>query len=86
MLKITLIDPDAIVLAKINENMKSALFEINIQASIICISEPPYIARENLLGKVPVIEIDNHYWSLKSGMPPTKAECMNLLLFSMQGE
>ena len=80
MLKITIWDTDARRIAEIDRNLQAALFELKIQALVLSNSEPPLLARENLLGRIPVLEIAGNYWSKTPGKAFSRQECAALLL------
>ena len=44
-----------------------ALKELNLKGTVIINSEPPSIARNQLCARLPVLEIDDMYWSLRPG-------------------
>lgn len=79
MLRITIWDNDALRIAEIDRNLQSALSELRIEGLILSNSEPTLLARENLLDRVPVLEIGGNYWSKKTGKAFSKAECHSLL-------
>ena len=87
MLRITIWDNDALRIAEIDKNLQSALDELKIKGLILSNSEPPLLARENLLGRLPVLEIAGNYWSRKAGRVFSKDECIQLLSkFKLMGE
>jgi hypothetical protein len=78
-MQITIWDNDSKRIAKIDRNLSLALKELSIKAIITVISEPPILARENLLNRVPVLEIYDHFWSLEPGIVFSKSDCTKLL-------
>jgi hypothetical protein len=79
MLQITIWDNDALRIAEIDRNLQSALSELKAKGLILSNSESPLLARENLIDRVPVLEIAGNYWSKKTGKVFSKAECLSLL-------
>jgi hypothetical protein len=79
MLKIILLDADAAKLMALNANIGWAAKKCRIKAQVVCIDEPPYLARENLFGLLPAIRINGEYWTLSPGVVPTKEQCASLL-------
>jgi len=43
------------------------------------LSEPPLMSREGLVGREPVLEIGDAYWSLRPGETISKEACLKLL-------
>ncbi len=66
-------------IAEINKNLRAALYEAGMKANIMIMSEPPLVARMNLTEKVPLLEIDGMYWSLKPGETISQSACLALL-------
>jgi len=79
MLKIIIWDNDQQRIAEIDSNLQAALNELKLKAVILCNSEPPSLARENLLSRLPVLEIAGRYWSMHPGVAFSKADCICLL-------
>ena len=71
------LDPNRI--AEINRNLRMALKDAGIKATIAIMSEPPLISRMNLTHRVPLLEIGGNYWSLPPGEPITQRACTRLL-------
>lgn len=44
-----------------------ALHELNLRGTVSSLSEPPLMSREGLVGREPVLEIGDAYWSLRAG-------------------
>lgn len=87
MLQITIWDNDAQRIAEIDRNLHFSLAELKIQGLILSNSDPPLLARENLLDRLPVLEIAGNYWSKKAGEVFSKDECISLLSkFKLMGE
>lgn len=87
MLTITIWDNDADRIAEIDRNLRKSLSGLKMQALILSNAEPPLLARENLLDRVPVLEIAGKYWSKKPGKAFTIQDCVQLLSgFTSQGE
>ncbi len=78
-MEITIWDLDPNRIADINKNLRMALKDVGIRASIVIMSEPPLISRMNLTHRVPLLEIDGNYWSLPPGEPITRHACIRLL-------
>lgn len=55
-----------------------ALKELGLKRTIIVNSEPPLISRNELWGRLPVLEIEGWYWSLYPGKPFTKGQLLRL--------
>jgi len=79
MLKIIIWDNDQQRIAEIDSNLQEALNELKLKAVILSNSEPPLLARENLLSRLPLIEIAGRYWSMHPGVAFSKADCIRLL-------
>jgi hypothetical protein len=79
MLQITIWDNDRQRITEIDTNLQVALNELKLKALILSNSEPPSIARENLLNRLPVLEIAGHYWSMRPGRVFSKKDCISLL-------
>jgi hypothetical protein len=79
MLKIIIWDNDQQRIAEIDSNLHAALNELKLKAVILSNSEPPLLARENLLSRLPLIEIAGRYWSMHPGVAFRKADCIRLL-------
>jgi hypothetical protein len=87
MLEITIWDNDTLRIAEIDRNLHSALTELKVKGLILSNSEPPLLARENLLDRLPVLEIAGNYWSKKNGKVFSKTDCLSLLSkFKLMGE
>ncbi len=70
-------DPDRI--AEIDRNLHLALRELNLRGTVSSLSEPPLMSREGLVGREPVLEIGDAYWSLRPGETISKEACLKLL-------
>lgn len=79
MLKIVIWDNDPRRIAEIDRNLQAAAAELGLKALILSNAEPPSIARENLLDRIPVLEIVGRYWSRRPGRAFSRAECVALL-------
>ena len=79
MLQIIIWDNDRQRIAEIDTNLQTALNEIKLKAVILTNSEPPSLARETLLSRLPVLEIAGRYWSMHPGVAFSKADCSCLL-------
>ena len=79
MLQIVIWDNDPQRIAEIDRNLQSAANQLKLKALILSNSEPPSIARENLLDRLPVLEIAGCYWSLRPGKAFSQADCISLL-------
>lgn len=60
-------DSDAPRLIQIERNLHQALKLSGLSGKVMCVCEPPFLARENLLEKVPVVEFNGKRWSLTPG-------------------
>lgn len=78
-MNIRILDIDARRIAEIDRSINLALREMRIDALVTSNSEPPSLAREGLIGKVPVLEIAGKYWSIPGKRAFTKEECIQLL-------
>ena len=78
-LEITVWEADVAVLHPLLVNLKEALRNLNMKASIQINSEPPHLARHGILGKTPVIEINASMWSLRQNHIITVEQFINLL-------
>ena len=70
-------DPERI--AEIDRNLHLALRELNLRGTVSSLSEPPLMSREGLVGREPVLEIGDAYWSLRPGETISKEACLKLL-------
>lgn len=77
--RIIIWDNDPQRIAEIGRNLQAAVNELKVKALILSNSEPPSIARENLLDRLPVLEIAGRYWSLRPGRAFSKKDCISLL-------
>lgn len=83
-MEIQILDNDARRIAEIDRNINLALRELKINALVTSNSEPPSLAREGLIGKVPVLQIAGKYWSISEKRAFTKQECITLLTRLLQ--
>lgn len=79
MMRITIWDIDPERISQIDKNLNTALNELGVRAVVASNAEPLSLERENLLPRLPVLEINDLYWSLKPGKVFSKAECKSLL-------
>ena len=63
-LSIVIWDYDPERIAEIDRNLHLALRELNLRGTVSSLSEPPLMSREGLVGREPVLEIGDAYWSL----------------------
>lgn len=77
-LNITLWDLDTNRIADINRNLHTALKKSGLKGTITIMSEPPLISRMNLTHRIPVLEIDGEYWTLRAGEGISEKDCMRL--------
>ena len=66
-LSIVIWDYDPERIAEIDRNLHQALRELNLRGTVSSLSEPPLMSREGLVGREPVLEIGDAYWSLRPG-------------------
>ena len=66
-------------IAEIDRNLHLALRELNLRGTVSSLSEPPLMSREGLVGREPVLEIGDAYWSLRPGETISKEACLKLL-------
>ena len=66
-LSIVIWDYDPERIAEIDRNLHLALRELNLRGTVSSLSEPPLMSREGLVGREPVLEIGDAYWSLRPG-------------------
>ena len=87
-IEITIWDHDIERIADIDRNLHRALRKIGRRCQILCMSEPPMLARKGVLHSAPVLEIDGNLWSLKPGDNITEADCDSLvsIIFPSQDE
>jgi hypothetical protein len=76
---ITIWDTDAARAAEIDRNLHTALSGLGMDALVLLNSEPPLLARENLLKRIPVLEIAGKYWSKTPGKAFSVQDCVALL-------
>jgi len=77
-LSIVIWDYDPERIAEIR-NLHLALRELNLRGTVSSLSEPPLMSREGLVGREPVLEIGDVYWSLRPGKTISKEACLKLL-------
>ena len=73
-LSIVIWDYDPERIAEIDRNLHLAL-----RGTVSSLSEPPLMSREGLVGREPVLEIGDAYWSLRPGETISKEACLKLL-------
>ena len=78
-LNIVIWDTDPQRIARIDRNLHAAFRELGIKGVVTCNSEPPSLTRAGLLGRVPVLEIADTYWSREPGRVFSVSECVDLL-------
>lgn len=78
-LSVTIWDNNTTRLAEIDRNLHNAAKHLRLCIKTFIIAEPPLMARENLLARVPVLEIDGLYWSLRPAQSITEKQCLALL-------
>jgi len=66
-------------IAEIDKNLHLALKYLGLKAIVTSNAEPPLLARENILDRLPVLEINGLYWSRKPGETFSKDDCISLL-------
>lgn len=77
---IILWDDNAERLHKMEASLQKALQKIKIQARIQINAEPPLLSRNHLIGKTPVIQINNgDYWYIMYGEIITEQQFFVLL-------
>jgi hypothetical protein len=79
VLKIVIWDNDPLRIAAIDRNLQAAAIELGLKLLILSNTEPPSIARENLLDRLPVLEIGGRHWSRRPGHAFSRADCVSLL-------
>ena len=79
MMRITIWDIDPERIAQIDKNLNMALIELGVRAVVASNADPLSLERENLLPRLPVLEINDLFWSLKPGRAFSKAQCKSLL-------
>ena len=80
-IEITIWDNDLKRIRAIERNVALAMRSLNLKGAVKIISEPPLLSREKLLNRVPVLEINDHYWSLKPQTEISESQCRELLSF-----
>lgn len=66
---ITIWDQDYARIKSMERNLQNAIKQMKIKARIQLNIEPPLIARNNLLGRTPVVQIDDGiFWRLEPGI------------------
>ena len=71
--------PLSIVIWDYDPERIAALHELNLRGTVSSLSEPPLMSREGLVGREPVLEIGDAYWSLRPGETISKEACLKLL-------
>ena len=79
MMHIVIWDIDAERISQIDKNLNRALNELGLRAVVASNAEPLSLERENLLPRLPVLEINGLYWSLTPGKVFSKEQCKSLL-------
>lgn len=78
-LEIIIWDNDVKRIREIDANLFVAAKRCGCSVVTKSISEPPLLAREGLLPRVPVLEIAGQYWSLKPQTIFTEEQCVALV-------
>ena len=71
--------PQLIQLCNRLQSLRGILRELNLRGTVSSLSEPPLMSREGLVGREPVLEIGDAYWSLRPGETISKEACLKLL-------
>lgn len=79
MMRIIIWDNHPARIAEIDKNLHLALQHLGIRAIVTSNTEPPLLARENILGRLPVLEIDGYFWFRKPGEAFSEKGCALLL-------
>jgi len=79
MMHIVIWDIDAERISQIDKNLNRALNELGLRAVVASNAELLSLERENLLPRLPVLEINGLYWSLTPGKVFSKEQCKSLL-------
>lgn len=85
VLRIIIWDLNAERISVIDRNLCLALQNRGIRGEIICMSEPPLLARMGLSHKVPVLEIGGMHWSHTPGEEISIEACEKLLSILFDG-
>lgn len=80
MLVITILDHDLERMNTCEIAVKQAVKEVGLDASVIKMSEPPYLSRLNVWERLPALEIEGKIWSKKVGKAYTNSEVVKLLI------
>ena len=72
-------DIDARRIEVIDRNLRLAMKQLGMRGRVTSMSEPPLLGRMGLLDRVPVLEIDGCYWSLKNNSIMSQEQCLTLL-------
>lgn len=78
-LDITIWDSSAERLIEIDKNLTLAAREESISIKLSIMSEIPLLGRNNLLGRIPVLQIQNRQWTLRPREAFSVEECRALL-------
>ena len=76
---ISIWDNDVERIRIIEANLYRAMRSLGLKGVVKIISEPPLLSRENLLARVPVLEIMDRYWSLTPQTVITEKQCREFL-------
>jgi hypothetical protein len=79
VLQIVIWDNDPQRIAEIDRNLQAAAVELGLKVLILSNAEPPSIAREGLLDRLPVLEVGGRYWSRRPGIALSRGDCVSLL-------
>lgn len=79
MLIISVLDHDFERMNACEAAVKQAIKKVGIEATVTKMSEPPYLFRLNIWGRLPAIEIEGKVWSKKGENAFTSDEVVRLL-------
>lgn len=76
---ITLWDRDATRIADIEKNLRSAMKKLSMSGHVTIMSEPPLLNRMGVINRVPLLEINGMYWSLRADETIPESDILDLL-------
>jgi hypothetical protein len=78
-MKIMILDNDLDRMNRCEDNIRQALKSLQLKAEITKVCEPPYLARMDVLGRLPALDVDGDIWSRPSRNAFNVPELLTLL-------
>lgn len=83
-LSICIWDLDNERLENIDRKVRKSLSKLGVSACLTSNSEPPLVARMNLTGRVPALEINDTFWSQVPGSEFSQEACDQLIALAVK--